>query len=287
MRPRLSHILHAVYCEPWLIRPEMHAKIREIVEDHLTGAAHAPDGRATVFGVEADEEQRPILRMVDRVAVISVEGVLGKRIGMLERISGGVDVDDVSAALRTAMSASMIEVSGIVLDINSPGGTVTGIPELASEIKAMRDQHKKRIVGFTDTMAASAAYWMASQASCVIASPSACVGSIGVYMYILDQSRRYEEAGVKPEVIKAGTYKGAGLPGVSLTDAQRQMFQDKVDYLHQQFKAAVRAGRGVSIDDTVMEGQDFFGAQAVQYRLVDMIGNMSDAIQLAAKGEKA
>lgn len=282
---RFANILHAVYCEPWLIRPEMHARIAEILQQHITGAAHGPTGVATVFVEtsqdEKDEAKRqPMMRMMDDVSVIEVSGVLGKRMDMMEKMSGGVDVNDVMASLDSAMADK--KVKGIIMAMDTPGGTIQGIPELAQAIYEASE--KKPLVAFTDTMADSAGYWLASQAPYFVVSPSASVGSIGVYKPILDQSIRYAAAGLKQEVFKAGKFKGAGVPGTSLTDAQREMVQARVDQLHAQFKAAVRAGRGRQIPDDLMEGQEFFGSEAVLNGLADECGNFSAALRAVRGG---
>jgi len=274
MSGRLSHIMNAVYCEPWLIRPEMHQTISGIVQEHVKGVAHLEAGCAATFELPGMKEESRI-SMVEDVAVISFDGVVGKRVGMLEKTSGVLDLDDFAADLEKV--ASDDGVDGIVLDINSPGGTVTGTPEAADMVAKCR----KRVVAYSETMCASAAYWVASQAYAFIAAPSAVVGSIGVYLPLSDRSRLYEMNGVKQHLIKAGKYKGIGVDGTAPTEEMLERLQDRVDFIHAEFKAAVRAGRG-NIADEHMEGQDFFGKQAEQIGLVDSIGTLAQAIRLAA-----
>ena len=276
---RFIHILNELYTEPWLIRPETHEQLCRIVDAHMDGAAHEAGGIASLF--EQDEKES-MVDIIDNVGVVSVNGVIGKRVSMIEKSSGVVDVDDVEESIMNLVANEAID--GIVLDISSPGGSVTGVPELADFIRAAGDE--KRIVAFTDTMMASAAYWIGSQAFALVATKSSCVGSVGVYLSLLDQSRAAEMMGVKVELIKAGKLKGIGVPGTSLSAEQREFLQSRVDYLHESFRGAVRAGRGVEISDSVMEGQDFFGEIAVKNKMVDMLGTMQDAINLAANGGK-
>jgi ClpP class serine protease len=127
-------------------------------------------------------------------------------------------------------------------------------------------------------MACSAAYWLASQAQSIMMDQSALVGSIGVYLPIADQSERYKQAGVKMDVIKGGKFKGMGIPGTTLTEEQRAQLQSRVDYIYGQFKAAVRTGRGMDIRDEDMQGQDFFGAQAMEAGLVDAIASLDETV---------
>lgn len=279
MRGRLVHVLNAVFCEPWLIRAEMHQQIQQIVLDHATGQAHEPGGRAFEFTMPELGQQDDLRVTENGVAVIGLSGVIGKRVGALEKSSGVTDVDDVTAALQIAAASD--EVKGIVLDVDSPGGTVTGVPELAATVRQVSDQ--KRVVAFTDTMACSAAYWIASQAYSIVAAPSACLGSIGVYLPVLDQSRAFELRGLHQDLIKAGRYKGLGIPGTSLTEEQRELLQDRVDFIHSEFKAAVRSGRGVDISDEYMQGQDLFGKQAAEVGLADVTGDLETAIEWAAE----
>lgn len=272
---KLIHILRAVYCEPWLIRPEMHVKIAEILQAHVDGSAH--DNK--IMDIFQDDGAELTPRMTpEGVCVIPIDGVIGKRASELEKSSGVVDCNDITAALDMAMTDT--NVKAVVLDFNSPGGTVTGTPEVAAKIKEVGAV--KPIIAYTDMLCCSAAYWMASQADAIYAAGSACVGSIGVYAAILDQSRAYEMAGLKQEVFKAGKLKGMGVRGTSLTTEQRDHIQASVDGIHAQFKTAVREGRGKEIDDDMMEGQDFYASECLGNGLVDSIATLQDAIRDAS-----
>jgi len=253
----------------------MHQTISGIVQQHMTGKAHEAGGCLELFGDMDESKDR--VKMVNNTAVVTFDGVVGKRVGKLEKSSGVLDLDDFSADIERLMDDETVD--GIVLDINSPGGTVTGTPEAAAMVRAACD--KKRVVAYTDTMCASAAYWVASQAWAVMASESAVVGSIGVYLPLTDTSRAYEMQGVTTHLIKSGKYKGTGVPGTAPTQEMLDRLQDRVDFIHAEFKADVRMGRG-SVADETMEGQDFFGKQAIGVGLVDGIGTIGDAVQMAA-----
>lgn len=271
---KLIHVLRSVYCEPWLIRPDVHAQVSEIVKAHVSGKAHADK---IMDGMEDGSECQP--EMCDNgVMVIPIDGVIGNRVSALEKSSGVVDCGDLCAMLESAMEDA--NVKGVVLDFNSPGGTVTGTPEVAAKVAELASQ--KRVIAFTDGMCCSAAYWIASQASAVYCTSSATLGSVGVYMPFLDQSRAAEMAGLKQEVFKAGKYKGMGVPGTSLTPEQRDMIQERVTMLHDQFKAAVRSGRGMDMEDDDMEGQDFYGCQCVDNGMADCVASRGEAIRDAA-----
>jgi len=218
-------------------------------------AAGFTDMIAAIFG----EQPKPY--KAGSVGVIPLKGVIGKSLTPLDRMTGAADLDEFTASLE-AFSADP-EVKTILVDVSSPGGTVTGVEEAAAMLASV----DKPTVAFTDTEAASAAYWVASQADRVVVTPSATVGSIGVYMAIPDVSKAYEAMGVKMDVIKSGTLKGAGIEGTSLSDAQRSNLQEQVNAIHADFRAAVTSKRtGVSAAD--MEGQVFSGKVAAQKGLV-------------------
>jgi signal peptide peptidase SppA len=270
---KLTHVLRSVFCEPWLIQPAMHSMIRDIVVAHCNGSAHEAGGIAELFGDE-DAEPDPILSIADGIATIRIEGVIGKRVGALEKTSGVTDLDDIAEALRSAQQDPSVQ--GIVLSVDSPGGTVAGVEEVGDMIY----DSEKRVVAFSDIQAASAAYWLASQAQAFVVSASApSIGSVGVYLPVLDQSAAFAARGLKMEVIKSGKYKGMGIQGTTLTDEQRAHLQSRTAMIHARFKAAVL--RMHKIGDEDMEGQDFFGHEAVARGFADEIGDMDSARKLA------
>ena len=248
--------------EPLLIDPSRAA-------DHAATAANAgmlEETLTLVFG------KKPEPYKAGRVGVIPLRGVIGKGLSRLEALTGAADVDEFTTALEAMEDDE--EVEYIVVDISSPGGTVTGVEEAAS----MLARSSKKTIAFTDTEAASAAYWIgAAGADRFVATPSATVGSIGVYMAIPDYSKAFEMQGVRMDVIKSGTLKGAGIPGTSLSDAQRADLQAQVEAIHADFKAAVRGKRRLAKDED-MEGQVFSGRQAAQKGLVTGLGTSLAAL---------
>lgn len=267
---KLSHILSALWCEPWLILPEMHRQLCAIAEAHFTGTAHKPGGIAGLFEENEDEDNRPTMTVVEGVGIIPIEGTIGKRVSSLARSSGVTDVDDIEALLVQAESRQ--DVQAILLDINSPGGTTTGVPELAARIV----KAEKPVVSFADKLAASAAYWIAAAADKFVSTESAMVGSVGVYMAWLDVSRAFEAEGYRTELIKHGKFKAMGLQGTTLSPEQRAHLQAQVDEIYNWFAGFVRVQRVVKPE--ALEGQTFFGAQAAGLGLVDSVGTRDEAI---------
>jgi signal peptide peptidase SppA len=220
---------------------------------------------AAVFGYKAKLEKFP------PVAIIPVKGVIGKNLSELESLCGSCDINDVEEMLEECERDPSIKT--IILDIDSPGGTSVGVPELANRIKHC----SKEVISFTENECCSAAYWLGSQASSFYATPSSSVGSIGVYIAFPDYSEAYKMEGVKMDVIKSGAYKGAGIPGTSLDDAQREMLQKEVEEIHVDFKEAVKSVRSF-VEDSSMEGQTFSGKKGAEAGLVTSLINGFDEL---------
>lgn len=229
------------------------------------------DTAAAATGIVAREEQpkvfgyyfgaRPQPERVGSVAVLPVRGVIGKGLSDFDADTGGFDLEDLNDWLDEAESDAA--VSSVMLDFDTPGGCVTGVAETADRIRAF----SKPVVAFTGASCCSAGYWIASAAHRVLSTPSAQVGSIGVYIALPDYSALYEANGIKVEVIKAGDLKAAGVPGTSLSEDQRADLQNIVNALHAEFKAAVQLRRSLVSEDS-MRGQSFSGREAAARGLV-------------------
>ena len=225
------------------------------------------DMLAQLFG------QAPAPYVVDGVGIVPVVGVIGKGLSPLEKMMGAVDVNDVSAAIDAF--AANPEVEKVALQISSPGGTVTGVEELANKVRNL----SKPTLAYTDSEMASAAYWIGSAADRVVASPSSTVGSIGVYMAIPDYSEAAKMQGIKMVVIKSGKFKGAGIEGTSLDEDQMGNLQASVDTIHAEFKQAVNMKRKM-VKAEAMEGQTFSGKQAAAQGLVTgLADSFNDALR--------
>lgn len=230
------------------------------------------------FFKKVRETMKPQMQLRDDgVAIIPVEGVLARKPDVFELFSG---VEDSQAVLEMVESAQRNpDVRGVLLNVDSPGGFLTGGPEIADAVKAT-DKIKPVTTWVGGTMA-SLAYWIGSQASAVVASRSAIVGSIGVFTTHLDYSKFLEAHGVKVEVIKnkEADYKAAGVMGTALTTEQRSHIQDRIQASFREFRRAVTQARA-DVSDDVMKGQVFTGAEAKQAKLVDRIGDMNFAISV-------
>lgn len=222
---------------------------------------------------ESDAELE--ISVEDGIAHLAIEGVIGNRLPVwMQKFFGYTSIDVVDDALDAIEGNEAIKA--LVLEIDSPGGTVSGVPELAERIGNMSIP----VIAYTPSLMASAAYWIGSSADEVIASKSAIVGSIGVYLPAITLKGMYDQMGVNVDLIKAGKYKGALYPGTELTDEQRDDLQSGVDYVYGLFAAQV-ARREVDQED--MQGQDFYADQAIERNLVDHIGSIDSAFEAAAR----
>jgi len=226
-----------------------------------------------------DRPISPCLTLEDGVGIISITGPMLRNPDIFDRIIfGACNTGELINAVEEA--ASRPDVEAIFLDIDSPGGSVNGTPELA---QAVAEASKaKYVYAFSAGQMCSAAYWVASQADAIYATPSARIGSIGVILPVVDSSAAFEQAGLKIEVFAAGKFKSAGTPGTSLTDEQRDWLQSEVEETAGDFHAAVLA-RGRKIPDEAMEGQTFSARKAMRFNLAGMVASRADALSRLRK----
>lgn len=172
----------------------------------------------------------------------------------------------VAGLIRAAAGDESIE--RLVLHINSPGGMVVGTPEVGEAIREFNASGKESIA-FADTLMASAAYWIGSQASSIATTGSALVGSIGVIRPHVDATGAYEKMGLKVQIFRGGKHKVAGAMGTAMSKEQTDHIQAGVDACHERFQVAVNYRR--KVDARHMEGQVFYGEEAQSIGLVDRI----------------
>jgi signal peptide peptidase SppA len=218
------------------------------------------------------------------IAFLPVQGVLTQR-GDYRTTS----TDGLHAAFNAL--ADDPTVGAIVLDIDSPGGSVGGIMEFAESILAARE--RKPVVAAVNGTAASGAYWIASAADKIVASPSSLVGSIGVYATHFDTSKLMDRMGVRPTLISAGKYKVEGNPFEPLGDEARAAMQEQVDLYYQHFVRSVAQGRRVAearVESQFGQGRVVQATQGAERGMVDKVGRMPAvlaAIRSSARRSKA
>ena len=219
--------------------------------------------------------ESPLLSVENGIGVVAIEGPILRKPDLFARIFfGATSSEDIGAAIREA--AGRDDIKAVFLNIDSPGGTVAGTPELANAVASL--DKKKPVYAFSSGLMCSAAYWVASQARAIYATPSAQVGSIGVVQAVIDNSAALDKAGLKVEVFSVGKYKAMGAPGTPLTDDQRELISSNLAEIAGEFHAAVLS-KGRAIPAEAMEGQTFSGKQAQRQNLAGMVADRAEAMR--------
>jgi len=262
---------------PWAITPDKLIEIRAVYEAHVRGE------KIDIAGVEA-RLGKPLAReqqgyeVRDGVAIVPVDGVIAQRANLFTRISGGASAQLVERDIRGALADP--QVSAIVLEVNSPGGTVHGTQELADLVDRARAE--KPVATFSTGQMASAAYWIgAASDRVVISGDNVFVGSIGVVATHVDRSKAEEQMGVRTTEIVAGKFKRVASEYRPLDKEGRAHMQQFVDYLYSVFVNDVAAYRGVAVDrvlSDMADGRVFVGRQAIEAGLVDGVSTLDDLI---------
>ncbi len=244
--------LLAELSQPWALSPGAVHLIEAGLAAKATGE---PARSAPGFTVSADG-----------VATVPIEGVLLRKASPMLQLFGFGSMQEIGDAVSEAASQS--DVRRIVLNIDSPGGTVAGTLELAHQIDEAR--RRKPVTAFIGGQGTSAAYWLATCADKIIATPTAMTGSIGVIALHADRTAQYSQDGLKVEVFRSGELKAPGAYGMPLTDPQRQFMAAGIQEAFQLFRARVNARRP-GVANLVFDGRAVMGSQAAQLGLVDSI----------------
>jgi protease-4 len=205
----------------------------------------------------------------DRIGLIRVEGVI-------------LDAKDTVEDLKRFGDSS--SVKAIVLRIDSPGGGVVPSQEIHDAVRRVRTKDNKTVVASMGTVAASGGYYIAAAADRIVANPGTLTGSIGVIMELVNLEGLLKKVGVEGIVVKSGRYKDVGSPFRKMSAEDRRILQSVMDDVHDQFIEAVAEGRALDVKDVrpLADGRIFTGRQAVDAQLVDELGDLDDAVRIAA-----
>ena len=272
-----------ILTSPWAILPEKYAEIMEIYFTHLRREKIDIKGIEERIGRKLENKEQGY-ENIQGVGVIPINGIIAKRMNMFSEISGGVSTQLIARDFKEAMNDP--GVRAILLDIDSPGGTVDGTQELANMIYESRK--RKPITAFTDGMMTSAAYWIGSAADEIyISGDTTQVGSIGVVASHVDVSKAEERAGMKTTEIVAGKYKRIASRHAPLSEEGKATLQEMVDYLYEVFIGDVAKSRGVNEQKALKmaDGKIFIGKQAVRAGLVDGVSTFSQVVEKLERGE--
>lgn len=267
---KTHHFLAFCLSTPWAMLPErMQAYASVLARRYGDKASYRADVESEMTpGVDVNAGPRGGSGRQGAIAVIPVYGTIVQRASQLGMCEGGTSTQQISQALQSALADET--VSSILLDIDSPGGSVFGVSELADEIIAARK--KKPVCAIANSMAASAAYWIGCSASEFYMTPGGQVGSIGVWTAHEDWSKALEQEGVKVTLISAGKYKVEGHPYGPI-DAEALAFQQAgVNDYYGAFTKAVSRGRDVPIDSVrngMGQGRVLGADAAIAEKMVD------------------
>ncbi|HET6514282.1 MAG TPA: signal peptide peptidase SppA [Thermodesulfovibrionales bacterium] len=206
---------------------------------------------------------------------------IGEKVAIV-RIEGPI-LDSKNAIEEIKEQTKNQSVKAIVLRVDSPGGAVAPSQEIYEEVK--RAVSKKKVVVSMGSLAASGGYYVSAPASRIVANPGTLTGSIGVIMEIPNLEGLMSKVGVKTEVIKSGQHKDMASAFRGIGKEERIILQEVLDDVHEQFIRAVAEGRKMTPENVkkLADGRIFTGRQAVQAGLVDELGNIEDAVKVAAR----
>jgi capsid assembly protease len=258
--------------QPWAVVPEVLTEIGDVLAGNAT---FNPDLEAQVAqaAVSASEDAAS-----GSIAVLPLHGLITPRASLLSLLfGGGGGLEQFQRTLRAAVAHPDIEK--IVLDVDSPGGSVSLVPETAAAVREAREA--KPVVAVANTRAASAAYWIASQASELVVSPSGDVGSVGVLTFHDDVSKAQNMAGIKTTIVSAGKYKDEGNPYEPLGREAKAELQRYVDDVYAMFVDDVAAGRGANaqaVRNGFGQGRLVLAEEAVGQGMADRVETLEDTL---------
>lgn len=249
-------MINGMHRGPWAMEFGAWRELRDFVAKVDMGAART--GVRSVLGVEIDGD----------TATIAVEGAL-MRVKPWWIDEYGIPATsyvELAEAIRAAATQKGVE--RIHLQIESPGGEVAGLENVVDAIAEAR--RYRTVTAHTDSLCASAAYWIASQCETVTVGPAAMIGSIGVYTILDDTSRAWAEMGVDVHIVRSGPHKGVGADGVKILPENLAKEQELIDAIAGRFVDAVKRGRpGVGDPASWATGEVWLGADAVRVGLAD------------------
>jgi signal peptide peptidase SppA len=281
---RFPHLIRAVLARPWAIDEESvaWAAICDVLALRAAGGA-LTDGEIQARIEAAAVGPRAGGGRDGAVAVVPLYGVISPRMNLMSAMSGGTTAEGFVRSFRAALADP--DVTGILIDVDSPGGNVQGITEAAAVVREARG--RKPIVAIANHDAYSAAYWIASQADEVVVSPSGGVGSIGIIGGHQDISEAQAKAGVKTTLISAGKYKTEGNPYEPLGDEARAEMQRRADAFMAIFAGDVAKGRGTTVAkvrNDFGQGRTVSAKDALAAGMVDRIDTFENTVRRLGAG---
>jgi signal peptide peptidase SppA len=278
-----GHILDAVFNTPWLIHresPEWQA-IQLIARMRARGERFSAEEIKERIGAGPGRSARK----EGAIAVLSLQGPISQYANLMTQVSGGTSTEEFGALFRAVVAEP--GVKAVVINVNSPGGSVFGVQELAAEIFQARGV--KPIIAVANSMMASAAYWIGSAADEVVVTPGGMAGSVGVVLEHIDISELEKKEGVKTTLISAGKGKTMGNPFEPLSDDDRDELQAVVDEVYGRFVSSVAKNRGVSASTmrNTFQAKFVSAKEAVELGMADRVGTLRDTLKRLGASDAA
>ena len=270
-----THIMDKILGTPWVIHPDSLNNILSIMDRKLAG--ETIDTSEFAYGPQPSELLTTESGPVPPVGVLNITGPIFPKANMMTQMSGATSIEKLQSDFRQMVSNDAIK--SIVLNIDSPGGMSDLIMEMGDEIFSARGQ--KPIVAVANTTAASAAYWLGSQAEQFFVTPSGQVGSVGVYTVHQDKSAQQEKEGISTTMISAGKYKVEGSPFGPLSDDAKEHMQERVNETYSEFISAVARGRGTSeevVKEAYGDGRTYRAKTALAMNMVDGVQTLDSVV---------
>jgi signal peptide peptidase SppA len=278
---KTSYVLQAFLETPWAILPSKLAMLEEIVARHVRGEElKADEVQTLIHGARRPQDGRAQNNQGGKtrsVAILPLFGTIFPRANLMTSLSGATSSEEFGAQFSALVNDP--DISAIILSVDSPGGQVSGVEELSKKIFDARG--KKPIVAVVNHTMASAAYWIGTAADQVIVSPTAEVGSIGVFAVHKDYSAALEKEGIKVSLISRGKYKVEANPYEPLTEEARASIDASVDEYYNLFIDAISRNRAVSLEtvkNTFGEGRMVSANRAVTLGMADKVATLEETI---------
>jgi signal peptide peptidase SppA len=282
------HILSALESSIWAMDPLHLSNMAAVLRRWSTGASASPEVMSEVHAAQAARKAKQSAVVGGGIAVMSLSGIIAPKSSAVDEISGGgtTSLQAFGQAFDEAVADNSI--GAIILNFDTPGGNVVMTPETAD--KVLQARKTKPVYGYVEGLCASAGYWIASCCTELYSTPSASIGSIGVYTSHVDASAAMEKAGIKEEFISAGTYKLEGNSNGPLSPEGRAFTQTQIGAFFGMFTGDVAKGRGVpvaSVRSGYGQGRCLLAADALAEGMIDGICSFDDVVAKARKAIKS
>lgn len=275
--PSYEHVVAEITARPWAIEKTHGERLAQILSRRLAGGTATGADLAAVENIRAERDRKKARRTPRNVAVIPIYGTMVPRADIFTETSGLLSCEQIGQLIDAAVADPAVDV--IVLDIDSPGGSVFGTAELAAKVAAAR--RVKRVVAVANHLACSAAFWVATQASEFVVSPSSMVGSVGVFLMHVDESEAIRTSGRAVTFISSTPEKVAGASEKPLDATGHAEMERTVNGYYAEFVRGVAAGRGVSqgkVREDYGRGGTVLAKDAVSRGMADRVATMDDTI---------